>query len=190
VAVLDPVELSGTTVSNASLHNWDEVKRKDVHIGDYVLVEKAGEIIPQIVTVIVPRRPADARPIEPPIVCPACGAPLEHHEGEVALYCPRDWRGCKGQLIEWLAFFAARDNMNIDGLGYERLVALVEAELVKDPADLYALNRAQLAPVCSEKRDVATGKIRKVRIGEKNAAKIIEVSNAPSSPAWHDCWRL
>lgn len=202
VAVLEPVELSGTTVSNASLHNWyekvDKVagsapaegrKIKDLCKGDFVFVEKAGEIIPQITRVIIERRPANAVPIELPSECPSCGAPTEHRlnkeaeaggnkeakAGGVTLYCStKDWRRCQGQLIERIVFFAARDNMNLDGLGYERVVALVKAGLVHDPADLYGLDARTLAPVTTETRDPDSGRIRQVRVGEKNAAKILE----------------
>jgi DNA ligase (NAD+) len=144
LALLEPVELSGTTVERASLHNWDEVARKDVRAGDTVLVEKAGEIIPQVVTVILEQRPAHSRAVAPPTRCPSCGSPLARLEGEVALRCDNRL-GCPSQLRESLTFFAHRDAMNIDGLGDKLVEQLVGAGLVKDPADLYRLTAADLA---------------------------------------------
>lgn len=147
VALLDPVELAGTTVSRASMHNWDQVRRLGVQIGDVVLVEKAGEIIPQIVAVIAERREgraAELRPIETPVVCPACGDTLLRRAGEVALRCPNT-RPCPAQLREAIEFFCHRDAMNIDGLGEKLTEALVSRGLVKDVADLYDLRADQLA---------------------------------------------
>src|SRR5436190_19437960 len=95
--LLDPVEHSGTTVERASLHNWDEVARKDVRVGDTVLVEKAGEIIPQVIAVILEKRPEGAVPFPVPTTCPFCGSALVRESGEVALRCP-DRLGCPSQL--------------------------------------------------------------------------------------------
>ena len=146
VAVLEPVELAGTTVSRASLHNWEQVQRLGLQLGDYVLVEKAGEIIPQIITVLLPRREgreAELRPIETPTVCPACGDTLMKREGEVALRCPNS-RPCPKQLIEALTFFCHRDAMNIENLGPKLLEQLVQKGFLRDLSDLLDLTRAQL----------------------------------------------
>lgn len=146
VALLDPVELAGTTVKRASLHNWDQVARLGLYIGDDVLVEKAGEIIPQIVAVLTDRR-AGREPelvaITPPVVCPACGDTLVHRPGEVALRCPGT-RPCPRQLREALVFFSHRDAMDIDKLGDKLVAELVGRGLVKDLADIYDLGRADL----------------------------------------------
>ncbi|HEX2570830.1 MAG TPA: NAD-dependent DNA ligase LigA [Polyangia bacterium] len=160
VALLEPVELAGTTVARASLHNWDLVATKDVRIGDSVVVEKAGEIIPQVVSVLHERRPPDAVPLEPPRVCPSCGAELVRHPGEVALYCPRDQYGCQGQLEEAITFFAARGNMNIEGLGPKLVAQLVAHGLVQDVADLYRLTVDDL--------------VKLERMAKKSATNIIQ----------------
>ncbi|MFO0572666.1 MAG: NAD-dependent DNA ligase LigA [Polyangia bacterium] len=143
VALLEPVELAGTTVSRASLHNWDQVARLGLMIGDYVLVEKAGEIIPQIVTVLKERRTADAhRAIEVPTHCPECKTELVRRPGEVALLCPS--RTCPAKLREAIQFFCNRDAMNLDGFGEKLVDALVRAGLVKDVSELFKLSEAEL----------------------------------------------
>lgn len=139
-ALLDPVELSGTIVKKAGLHNWDQVKRLGLRPGDRVLVEKAGEIIPQILAVT---EPSDAPPFEPPTRCPSCGHELVRPEGEVALRCPNRL-ACRSQLVWFVTFFAGRGQMDIRGLGYERAAQLVEAGLIRDVADIFALTPKQL----------------------------------------------
>ncbi|MCS6913109.1 MAG: NAD-dependent DNA ligase LigA [Myxococcales bacterium] len=161
VAILDPVELAGTTVSRASMHNWEQVRRLDVHIGDVVLIEKAGEIIPQIVAVIKERRQgreAELVPIMEPTVCPACGDTLLRRPGEVALRCPNT-RPCPAQLREAIDFFCHRDAMNIEHMGPKLIEQLVERGLVRDVADLYDLTQEQLQAL--------------PRMAEKSAANVI-----------------
>jgi len=138
VAILDEVFLSGTTVARASVHNWDEVAKKDLHLGDRVMVQKSGEIIPQIVGVDLSARPADASRVEAPAVCPVCDTPLERLAGEVALRCPNRL-GCAAQLKAALKFFGHRDAMDIDHLGTDAVDQLVDRELVRDVADLFHL---------------------------------------------------
>jgi DNA ligase (NAD+) len=146
VACLEPVELSGTTVARASLHNWDEVARKGLRLGDWVLVEKAGEIIPQVVTVLVERRTGAERPIAPPERCPSCQAPLQRREGEVALRCPNKL-GCRAQLQEALEFFASKSALDIENLGPKLVEQLVAEGLVQDVADLFDLTVVALLPL-------------------------------------------
>lgn len=155
VAVLDPVQLAGTTVSRASLHNFAELERKDVRLGDTVLVEKAGEIIPQVVAVVLDRRPPDARPVARPDACPACGA---HPEADdVFIYCPNP--ACSAQVRERLRHFASRAAMDIEGLG-EAVVDQVVTHLgVAGPADLFALDAGRLAGL--------------ERMGGKSAANLV-----------------
>jgi DNA ligase (NAD+) len=146
VALLDPVELAGTTVSRASLHNWDQIQRLKLKQGDYVLVEKAGEIIPQIVAVLEDRRAGreeELKELHPPTTCPSCGDTLQRRPGEVALRCPNT-RPCPRQLCEALTFFCHRDAMNIDNLGPKLIEQLVQKGLVKDVADVFGLGREQL----------------------------------------------
>ena len=141
-AVMDPVQLAGTTVSRASLHNPDYVAAKDVRIGDTVLLHKAGDIIPEISAVDLKKRPKDAEPLAIPTNCPSCGAPLVHLEDEVALRCinPK----CPAQVQEGLVHFASRNAMNIDGLGPRIIAQLYQNHLVTDVAGLYRLTKDQL----------------------------------------------
>ncbi|MEO8555005.1 MAG: NAD-dependent DNA ligase LigA, partial [Kofleriaceae bacterium] len=140
VAILDPVDVSGTTVSRASVHNWDQVARLGLRIGDRVTIQKAGEIIPEILNVTVA---ADGPLIAAPTHCPFCQSALEREEGRVVLLCPNRI-GCPAQRLGAIEFFAARHQMNIDGLGEKVVAQLVEAGLVSDIADLFSLTTLQL----------------------------------------------
>lgn len=142
VADLKPVVLAGTTVRHASLHNEDEVKRKDVRIGDWVYIEKAGEIIPQVVRVVREKRTGAEKVFHMPRVCPICGAKASRDEEVVALRCENI--ACPAQLKERLVHFAQRTAMDIEGLGDVMARQLVERHLVKDPGDLYALTQEKL----------------------------------------------
>lgn len=138
VANLEPVLLSGTIVKRASLHNEDIIRQLDIHEGDYLYVEKGGEIIPKIVGVDQKRRKADSRPIEFVRTCPVCGTPLTRIEGEAAWVCPNKY-GCKPQITGRIEHFVARHAMNIDGIGEEVAVQLHESGLVHNIADIYSL---------------------------------------------------
>jgi DNA ligase (NAD+) len=140
VAILEPVEISGTTVKRASLHNWDQVQRLKLGPGDRVLLEKAGEIIPQVLTVV--EVASNAR-FETPTHCPSCGTALAREEGKVVLLCPNKL-ACPAQLQASLEFFAGRGQMNIDGLGEKLCRALLDAKLVANVADLFILTRDDL----------------------------------------------
>ncbi len=140
-ATMQPIDLAGTTVRHATLHNIEEIRRKDIRIGDRVVVEKAGEIIPQVVEVRLDSRPADAQPIRPPTACPACEGPVEQ-EGP-KLYCMNP--ECPAQLRERIAWFAGRNQMDIDGLGDKIVDQLVDRRLVLHLADLYSLTVEQVA---------------------------------------------
>ncbi len=137
VAHFDPVQLAGTTVSNASLHNFDQIARLDVRVGDSVVVEKAGEIIPQVVSVLFDKRPADASEIIVPDACPACSGEVAREADQVALRCVND--DCPAKQAQKLIYFAGRDQMDIAGLGPAVAGKLVDAGLVNTFADLYAL---------------------------------------------------
>lgn len=141
VAILDPVDVSGTTVARASVHNYDQVQRLGLGRGDRVLIEKAGEIIPQILGV-TEKGPGPA--FETPTQCPSCGSPLEREEGKVALLCVNRL-GCPAQQLGAIEFFASRGQMNIDGLGEKVVLQLVGAGLVHDVADLFVLTWEQIA---------------------------------------------
>lgn len=141
-AVMDPVQLAGTTVSRASLHNPAYLAQKDIRLGDTVLLHKAGDIIPEISQVIIEQRPDDSQPYQVPTTCPECGAELVHLDDEVALRCINPM--CPAQIKEGLAHFASRNAMNIDGLGPKIIEHLFDRGLVKDVADLYRLKAEQL----------------------------------------------
>jgi len=142
-AVLAPVRLAGTTVTNATLHNQDFISDKDIRIGDTVLVRKAGEIIPEVLSVLTELRPAEAEPYHLPKVCPVCGAPVTRDEDGAHIRCTG--AECPAQLVRNLAHFASRDAMDIEGLGIAVVEALVSAELIKSPADLYFLEPQSVA---------------------------------------------
>lgn len=142
-AVMDPVELAGTTVSRASLHNPDYLKQKDIRIGDTVKLHKAGDIIPEISEVVLSKRPEDSQPYKIPTECPSCGEKLVHLEGEVALRCINP--SCPAQVEEQITHFASRPAMNIAGLGPKIVKQLINADLVHSVADLYKLTAEDLA---------------------------------------------
>ncbi|TDR54301.1 DNA ligase (NAD+) [Halomonas ventosae] len=144
VARLEPVSVAGVTVSNATLHNADEIARLGVMIGDTVAIRRAGDVIPQVVRVLEERRPADARAIVFPGHCPACGSDIEHLEGEVVARCSGGLY-CPAQRKEALKHFASRRALDIDGLGEKLIEALVEREWVTTPADLFRLEAERLA---------------------------------------------
>ncbi|WP_242363685.1 NAD-dependent DNA ligase LigA [Limosilactobacillus antri] len=141
-AVMDPVQLAGTTVSRASLHNPDYLREKDIRLGDTVYLHKAGDIIPEISRVDLKKRPAGSQPYQAPTTCPVCGSDLVHLDDEVALRCVNPM--CPAQIKEGLAHFASRNAMNIDGLGPKIIQQLWDKQLVHDVADLYSLTHDQL----------------------------------------------
>lgn len=143
VANLEPVLLSGTIVKRASLHNEDIIRQLDIHQGDYLYVEKGGEIIPKIVGVDTSRRKPDSSPIEFVRTCPVCGTSLTRVEGEAAWVCPNKY-GCKPQITGRIEHFVARHAMNIDGIGEEVAVQLFDSGMVKNVADLYSLTGNRL----------------------------------------------
>ena len=140
-AVLEPVEIGGVTVSNATLHNADLIAAKDIRIGDEVEVTRAGEVIPQILGP-APGRPRGEKPFRMPERCPSCGSQVEHPQDEVMTYCPNI--SCPARIHEGIVHFAGRSAMDIRGLGYERVRALLDAKLIANVADLYALTPMQL----------------------------------------------
>ncbi|MBK7978136.1 MAG: NAD-dependent DNA ligase LigA [Deltaproteobacteria bacterium] len=143
VAHLEPVDVGGVTVSRATLHNLSEVRRKDVRIGDQVMVQRAGDVIPEVVRVLTDERSGAEREFQMPATCPACEAPIEHEEGEIAYRCTNIQ--CPAQLKEALRHFASRDAMDIEGLGSKLVDQLVEKGLATSPANLYTLTPEQLA---------------------------------------------
>ncbi|MDR7417757.1 MAG: NAD-dependent DNA ligase LigA [Armatimonadota bacterium] len=141
-AVLEPVRVSGVTVTSATLHNEDEIARKDIRIGDWVVVQRAGEVIPEVVRPLVERRTGHERRFVMPKHCPVCGTLVEKPEGEAVARCPN--LSCPAQVRERLYHFASRDAMNIEGLGDKLIAQLLDRGLIHDPADIYRLTKAQL----------------------------------------------
>ncbi len=142
-AVLEPVEIGGVTVTSATLHNEDLIAQKDIRIGDWVEVVRAGEVIPQVIGPLRDRRTGAERPFRMPAKCPACGTPVARDPGEALRHCPNV--SCPGRVLEAIVHFASRDAMDIRGLGYERTQQLLDAGLIADVADLYRLEPGQLA---------------------------------------------
>ncbi|MBK9062798.1 MAG: NAD-dependent DNA ligase LigA [Acidobacteria bacterium] len=157
VAEFTPVLLAGSTVRRATLHNMEDLSRKDVRIGDTVAVEKAGDVIPKVTRVLLEKRPNGAKAFSMPARCPACGEPVVQREGEVAVRCVNP--GCPAQVAESLRHFVTRRAMDVEGLGDERIEQLREAGLLKDVASLYDLAAAELAPL--------------ERWGEKSASNVV-----------------
>lgn len=158
VANLTPVQLAGTVVKRASLHNADQIALLDLRIGDHVYVEKGGEIIPKITGVELSMRPEGSRPLEFVRTCPQCGAELVRYEGEAAWYCPNG-SGCTPQIVGRIVHFISRKAMNIEGIGEETVGLFFEQGLVHDVADLYDLSPERIAAL--------------PRLGEKSAANIM-----------------
>ncbi len=166
VAELEEVLLAGSNIRRATLHNADEIARKDIRIGDRVIIEKAGEVIPAVVEVVQAKRSGEEQAFRMPTVCPACGAPVVQREGEVALRC--DNLQCPAQNIRRLEYFAARNVMDIEALGGIVARSLVRAELVREPLDLFALALPEL-------QGLNLGSAEEPRVfGEKNARRLLE----------------
>lgn len=159
-AKLRPVFVGGVTVSNATLHNMDEVARKGFMIGDTVIVRRAGDVIPEVVRYLPERRPADARPILMPAECPVCGSPVVRLEDQAVYKCTGGVLKCRAQRAEWIMHFAARRALDIEGLGEKLIEQLVEDGSIATPADLYELKAEVLA--------------ERERMGEKSAKNVID----------------
>lgn len=166
VARLEPVFVGGVTVSNATLHNMDEIERKDIHIGDTVVIRRAGDVIPELVRVLPERRPATAQAVTLPAQCPVCGSPVERSSDAAVARCTGGFE-CRAQRVEALCHFASRRAMDIDGLGDKIVEQLVERELVQQPADLYRLTATALAGLD--------------RMGEKSAQNLVQAIDASRS---------
>lgn len=168
VAEMDPVRVAGSTVARATLHNEDEVLRKDVRVGDTVIVRKAGDVIPEVLGPVVSLRPADARPWAMPKTCPSCGSPVIREEGEADYRCISI--DCPAQALERLLHWASRGAMDIDGMGEEIVARLVESGRLTDVADYYTLDEVELSML-------DMGRVNKdgeaIRLGKTVAAKLV-----------------
>jgi len=141
-AVLEPVELGGVVVKQATLHNFDFIAEKDIREGDRVMIKRAGDVIPYVIGPIKDLRTGAEKPYLPPRKCPSCGQPVEHLEGEVAWYCIN--AGCPAQLVRNVEHFVSREAMDIVGMGIKIVEQVIDAGLVKDVSDLYRLTKADL----------------------------------------------
>jgi DNA ligase (NAD+) len=159
-AKLKPVFVGGVTVSNATLHNMDEVARKGFMIGDTVVVRRAGDVIPEVARYLPDRRPADARPIVMPSTCPVCGSAVTRTEDQAVYKCTGGVLKCRAQRAEWVMHFAGRRAMDVEGLGEKLIEQLVEDGTVSSPADLYTLQAEALA--------------ERERMGEKSAKNVVD----------------
>ena len=166
-AVLEPVKVGGVTVSQATLHNEDDIRRKDIRVGDTVLVHRAGEVIPQVIGPILSKRPPDTQPYELPSVCPVCGSPVVRPAGEAMARCTGGFATCVAQRFELLKHFASRGAMDIEAVGEKLASSVIQSGLVYDPSDLYRLTKEQL--------------IALERIGDKSAQNVLDNIRASKS---------
>ncbi|MCH7944437.1 MAG: hypothetical protein IIC73_00245, partial [Armatimonadetes bacterium] len=157
-AVLEPVNVGGVVVRMATLHNEEDIKRKDIRIGDTVIVQRAGEVIPQVVGPVLSKRTGKERRFRPPKKCPACGTEVIRLEGEVMRYCPN--RTCPAQASQLLAHFVSRGAMDIEGIGEQLSLTLLREGLVQDPADLFFLKKDDL--------------LKLERMAEKSAQNVLD----------------
>jgi DNA ligase (NAD+) len=168
-AMLDPVFVSGSTVSMATLHNADDIARKDIREGDWVIVEKAGDVIPRVIGPILSKRSPDSRPWVMPTICPRCGSTLHRAEDEAVWRCENT--SCPAKLQRGLEHFASRGAMNIEGLGESLVAQVINAGLVHDYADVYALTAERLQGL--------------ERIGKKSAAKLmLQIEKSRGNELW------
>ncbi|MCY4384951.1 MAG: NAD-dependent DNA ligase LigA [Nitrospinae bacterium] len=167
VALMKPVRVGGVEVTRATLHNEDEMRRKDVRKGDYVLIQRAGDVIPEVVAVIERKRPPDAEAVLMPGECPICATPAERPEGEAVVRCPNPT--CPAVVREGLRHFASRRALDVDGLGEKLVNQLVDSGLVSEPADFFALSKEQLSSL--------------ERMGEKSAENLIEALERAKKPS-------
>lgn len=171
VARMEPVFVAGSTVSNATLHNIDRIHELDLHLGDTLVIEKAGEVIPYVRQVVREKRPPRAPLVKPPTRCPSCGTTVFQEPGTPQIRCPNE--DCPAQLSQRLIWFVGRGQMNIDGLGEKLIEQLIAAGHLKDFADLYRLTETDVASL-----------VRDVQLGEKKAAEIVDGIAAIADDEW------
>jgi DNA ligase (NAD+) len=169
-AILRPVQVGGVTVSQATLHNEEDIRRKDIRVGDTVLVHRAGEVIPQVIGPILSKRPPEAVPYELPKTCPICGSLVVRPESEAMARCTGGYAKCWAQRYELTKHFVGRGAMDIETLGEKLVLALIKAELVYDPGDLYTLTKQQLVAL--------------ERVGARSAQNILDNSRPANSGRW------
>jgi DNA ligase (NAD+) len=165
VAELIPTFLAGSTISRATLHNQDEIKRKDIRIGDFVVIEKGGDVIPKVVSVDLKKRHGNTSVWNMPEICPACHSGVVHKEGEVAVFCPN--RKCHGRRLKHLSYFAGKKAMDIDHLGEKNIEQLLESGLVTNPSDIYKLTKDDLVGLDGFKEKSINNLLRSIENSKK-----------------------
>jgi DNA ligase (NAD+) len=176
-AILEPVQIAGVTVKLATLHNEDDIRRKDIRIGDTVIVHRAGEVIPQVIGPVLSKRPPDAQPYSLPTTCPECGSPVVRPEGEAMAYCSGGLLVCPAQRWRWLELYVSRGAMDVDRVGEKLLWTLMQAGLVNDPADLYKLTKEQLVALD--------------RLADKSAQNVLDsIEASKHRPLYRLIWGL
>jgi DNA ligase (NAD+) len=176
-AVMEPVKIAGVTVSKATLHNEDDIRRKDIRVGDTVIVHRAGEVIPQVIGPVLAKRPPDAEPYALPTTCPTCQSPVIRPEGEAMAYCSGGIIVCPDQRWQWLQLYVSRGAMDVDRVGEKLLRSLMQADLVHDPADLYKLTKEQL--------------IALDRMADKSAQNVLDsIEASKQRPLYRLIWGL
>jgi DNA ligase (NAD+) len=175
-AILEPVKLAGSTIAMATLHNAEDVARKDVREGDTVIIEKGGDVIPKVVGPVLSERPAGSRPWEMPAACPACGSLLQRPEGEVVYRCENV--SCPARLRRALEHFASRGAMNIEGLGEAIVDQLVDQGLIADFADLYGLTAPQLEALVVAPREARSERARPRKLGKVGTNLAAEIDKS------------
>ncbi len=182
VAVLEPVLLAGSTIGMATLHNADEIARKDIREGDRVVIEKGGDVIPKVVRVVDPDRPGRSAPWTMPETCPSCGSRLVRPEGEVVWRCERS--SCPARLRRTIEHFASRSAMDIEGLGAAIVDQLVEQGLVRDVADLYALTPELLESLVVDPREPRSERARPRKLGKVGRNLSAQIDRSRGNPLW------
>jgi DNA ligase (NAD+) len=176
------VLLAGSTIANATLHNADEIARKDIRIGDRVVIEKGGDVIPKVVRVVDADRPARPAPWQMPVACPKCGSPLVRAADEVVWRCENP--ACPAQLRRRIEHFASRNAMNIEGLGASIVDQLISLNLVRDVADLYQLTREQLEALVVTPREPRSERARPRKLGKVGANLVAEIDASRQRELW------
>ncbi|MBE0696576.1 MAG: NAD-dependent DNA ligase LigA, partial [Anaerolineaceae bacterium] len=178
-AILEPVEIGGVIVKQATLHNFDYIFDKDIRIGDRVLIKRAGEVIPYVIGPVIDIRDGSEQPWQPPTICPTCGEPVERVEGEVAWYCVNN--ACPAQLVRNLEHFVSRGGMDIVGLGIRIVVQLVDASLVHDLADIYLLKKESVLDLEGFAEKKAENLIQSIAASrDRPLARLINALGIPS----------
>ena len=167
MAILEPIKVAGSTISKTTLHNEDFVKEKDLRVGDHVIIQKAGDVIPEVVKVVKEKRTGNEKVFEMPKVCPVCGAPVVREEGEAVARCIGI--ECSAKILRNIVHFASKPGMNIDGLGYSIIQQLIDKGYIKNISDIYYLKEEEIASLKKNGKKFANNLINAIEISKKNS---------------------